>query len=148
MYGDSEVIRRHAGRLREQGVDIRTLADSLVAQAEGLRWSGRAADAMRERVRERAARLRDVAARHEAAAESLEAHAQEVDGLKDAIADIERRAEVLVAEARSRVARATSSGSEAGSVTVAPDPTDQALVAFEPPASGHRDWLHVSLPGL
>ena len=34
MYGDTEVMRKHAGRLREQGVDIRSLADQLVAQAE------------------------------------------------------------------------------------------------------------------
>jgi hypothetical protein len=25
---------------------------------------------------------------------------------------------------------------------------DQALVAFTPPPSGHKDWLDVELPGL
>lgn len=146
MYGDTEVIRRRAGRLREQGGDIRSLADSLVAQVENLRWSGRAAEAMRERVHERAARLREVAGRHETAAESLEAHGQEVEELKDSIADIERRADALLAEARTRAARTVSD--EAAGVTVALDPVDRTLAGFEPPAPGHRDWLNVNLPGL
>ena len=61
MYGETDVVRRHAARLREQGEDIRALADQLVSRSETLHWSGRAADAMRERVRERAARLRESA---------------------------------------------------------------------------------------
>ena len=72
MYGDMEVMRKQAGRLREQGEDIRALADRLVAQAEDVVWAGRAADAMRERIRERAARLREAADRHDVAAASLE----------------------------------------------------------------------------
>ena len=92
MYGDTDVMRKHAGRLREQGEEIRALADQLVAQAETLHWSGRAGDAMRERVRERAARLREAAARHETRGRlPREPHRAEVDGLKDAIADTERR---------------------------------------------------------
>jgi hypothetical protein len=140
MYGDTEVMRRHAGRLREQGADIRTLADSLVSQVENLRWSGRAAEAMRERVRERAGRLREVAARHETAAESLDTHGQEVDGLKEAIAAIESRALAMQAEARGRTV--TLDPDEPG------DRADRALTGFEPPPSGHRDWLAISLPGL
>jgi hypothetical protein len=120
VYGDSDVVRRHAARLREQGEDIRALADQLVARSETLHWSGRAADAMRERVRERAARLREAAARHETAATSLETHGAEVDGLKDAILDVERRSRALVAD---------------GVV----DETDT-------PAPGHKDWLGVTLP--
>jgi len=121
MYGDSDVMRRYAGRLRDQGADIRLLADSLVSQVENVRWSGRAAEAMRERVRERAVRLREVAARHETAAESLEAHGQEVDELKESIARVERRARALRDED--------------------PVPAPQA------PPSGHRDWLTLALPG-
>jgi hypothetical protein len=120
MYGESDVVRRHAGHLREQGDDLRALADRLVAHSETLHWSGRAADAMRERVRERATRLREAAARHETAAASLEKHAREVDHLKDAIVDVERRSRALV--------------------------SDGVLDAFEPPASGHKDWLAVALP--
>lgn len=120
MYGESDVVRRHAARLREQGEDIRALADQLVARSESLHWSGRAADAMRERVRERAARLREAAARHETAAASLETHGAEVDGLKDAIGDVERRSLALAA--------------------------DGALGDFDPPAPGHKDWLGVTLP--
>ena len=120
MYGESDVVRRHAARLREQGEDIRALADRLVARAEALHWSGRAADAMRERVRERAARLREAAARHETAAASLETHGAEVDGVTDAILDVERRSRALAA--------------------------DGALDDFEAPAPGHKDWLGITLP--
>jgi len=121
MYGDSDVMRKHAGRLREQADEIRSLADHIVAQAEAVPWAGRAGDTMRERIRERATRLRETADRHETAADSLESHAVLVDELKDSIADTERRATALL--------------------------EDGALRRFEPPATGHKDWLTVSLPG-
>lgn len=126
MYGDTDVMRRRAAQLREQGVDIRTMADRLVAQTEGVGWTGRASVALGERIRERAGHLRDVAARHDGAAELLEAHLQEVDRLKDAIAGAERKAASLVADA----------------------PGDRGLTAFTPPPPGHKDWLAVDLPGL
>ena len=75
---------------------------------------------MRERVRERAARLREAAARHETAATSLEAHGGEVDALKDAILDAERRSRALIA--------------------------DGVLDEADTPATGHKDWLGVTLP--
>ena len=121
MYGDTEVMRRRAAELREQGVDLRALADRLVARTEGVGWTGRAADALAVRVRDRAAHLRDVAARHDTAAESLEAHLLEVERLKDAIDQAERR-----------VRRLTEHGE---------------TVPFTPPPSGHQDWLAVDLPG-
>lgn len=121
MYGDTDVMRKRGAELREQAVDLRALADRLVARTEGVGWTGRAADALAARVRERAAHLRDVAARHETAAESLEAHLGEVDGLKDAIAAAERRAERL---------------------------SDEGGAAFAPPPPGHKDWLAVDLPGM
>ena len=126
MYGDTDVMRKRAAQLREQGVDIRAMADRLVAQTEGIGWTGRAADALGERMRERAVHLRDVAARHDGAAESLEAHLLEVDRLKDGIAAAERKAEVLVSEA----------------------PGDRSTTDFTPPPPGHKDWLAVELPGL
>lgn len=122
MYGDTEVMRKHARRLREQGVEIRLLADHLVAQAESVSWAGRAGDSMRERVRDRSARLREAADRHDLAADSLEAHLQQVDELKDSIAETERRANALT--------------------------DDGALGDFEAPAPGHLDWLAVTLPGV
>ena len=122
MYGDTDVMRRHAGRLREQGAEIRGLADHLVGQAEAVTWPGRAGDAMRERIRERAARLREAADRHDVAADSVESHIQSVEELKDSIADTERRATALL--------------------------EDGALPRFEPPAPGHKDWLAVTLPGV
>ena len=41
MYGDTDVMRKHAGRLREQGREIRAMADHLVAQAEAVSWARR-----------------------------------------------------------------------------------------------------------
>jgi len=122
MYGDTDVMRKHAGRLREQGREIRAMADHLVAQAEAVSWAGRAGEAMRERIRGRAARLREAADRHDLAADTLDTHTQLVDELKDSIAETERRATALL--------------------------EDGALPRFEPPASGHKDWLAVSLPGV
>lgn len=120
MYGDTDLMRKRAAELREQGVDVRALADQLVARTESAGWTGRAGDALAVRIRDRAAHLRDVAARHDTAAESLEAHLLEVDRLKDAIAQAERRG-----------------------VRVAEDG-----LAFSPPPPGHKDWLAVDLPGL
>jgi hypothetical protein len=121
MYGDTDVMRKHVSRLREQGLDIRAMADQLVAQAEAVSWPGRAGEAMRERIRERATRLREAADRHHAAADALDAHGSHVDELKDTIAEAERRATALLDEG--------------------------ALPEFEPPAAGHKDWLAVTLPG-
>ncbi|MDF1605262.1 hypothetical protein [Nocardioides sp. YIM 152315] len=118
MYGDTEVMHRRALELREQGVDLRALADRLVASTEGVGWTGRAAAALDERIRVRAAHLREVAGRHDDAAEALDAHLVEVDRLKETIADIERRAGLLA---------------DANTAT---------------PPSGHRDWLTLDLPGL
>ncbi|GAA1150626.1 hypothetical protein [Nocardioides aquiterrae] len=119
MYGDTDVMRRRAAELREQGVDIRGLADQLVARTESVGWTGRAADTLAVRIRDRAAHLRDVAARHDTAADSLEAQLLEVDRLKEAIAQAEHRA-----------ARLSEDG-----------------VEFTPPPPGHQDWLAVDLPG-
>ena len=121
MYGDTDVIRRRAAELREQGVDLRCLADRLVARTDAVGWTGRAADALALRVRERAAHLRAVAARHDTAADSIEAHVAEVDRLKDAIAAAER-------QARRRADRLPGDG-------------------FVAPPPGHQDWLAVDLRG-
>lgn len=147
MYGDTAVMRKHAGALREQGRDIRAMADHLVGQAEQLSWTGRAAEAMRERVRERAAHLRGCASSHEGAADALERHLQEVDRTLDAIAEIERKATSLVAEAQTRVARVDGYDDPPGVDRRASD-EDRELAAFTPPPSGHRDWLTIELPGL
>lgn len=151
MYGDTLVMRRRAAQLREQGEDIRTMAEQLVTRSDEVAqesgWTGRAADAMRDRVRERAAHLREAANAHDVAAASLEKHLGECDRLTESIAGIERRASSLVAEARTRVARLQGSTDDDA---VRPTSTreDQALVAFAPPPSGHKDWLDVELPGL
>jgi hypothetical protein len=147
MYGDSGVLRKRAAQIREQGTDIRAMADQLVSQTESIAWTGRAADAMRERIRDRATHLREVAAAHDTAADSLERHTQQVDVLKDQIALTERKADKLVTDARARVAQIESADDPDG-VHRAPDPEDQTLSAFAPPPSGHKDWLTVTLPGL
>jgi len=147
MYGDTEVIRKQVSRLREQGGDIRTMADGLVAQVERISWTGRAADTMRERVRERASRLREVAAQHDVAADSLEKHVTEVDAVTDTITDTSRKAAALVADAEARIAAARAQDGVDG-VRRLPDPVDEEVAAFTPPEPGHKDWLAVDLPGL
>lgn len=124
MYGDTTVMRRRATQLREQGADVRALADGLVAQLEAIKWEGRAAADLRSRIHDRAAHLRDCAHDHDAAAEALERHLAEVDRLKDAISDVERKARSLVNDDASLLER------------------------FTPPPAGHKDWLAVTLPGL
>ncbi len=148
MYGDPDVMRKRAGQLREQAVDLRGLADLLVAQTEGIGWFGRAADSMRERVRDRATHLRAAAAQHDTAADSLDRHLQQVDAVKDAIAGIERRATSLVAEARTRISRIEAANDAEPEVRRVPATDDHTLAAFTPPRTGHKDWLTVSLPGL
>lgn len=127
MYGDTEVMRRRVDQLREQGTDIRTLADQLVARTEALGWSGRAAESLRIRIRDRAAQLRYAAGRHDSAADSLERHLGEIDRLKDVIATTERKVAALVADR---------------------EPADRRLADFEPPPPAHKDWLSVAVPGL
>lgn len=119
MYGDTDVMRQRVDRLREQAGDIRATADGLVARAEGVPWSGRAAEAMRSRIKERAVALRAVAERHETAADALEKHEVEVDRSKEAIAAAEKRADALLADGR--------------------------LTGVTLPEPGHKEWLEVEL---
>lgn len=140
MYGDNAASRRRVAQLREQGGDIRAMADRLVAQAESVPWTGRAAESMRTRIKERASHLRLAAGHHDTAADSLARHAVEVDGLKDAIETITHKTGSLQTDARTRAARADGAGE--------PSREDAALLAFTPPPAGHKDWLSVELPGL
>ena len=137
MYGDTAAGRKRVAQLREQGGDIRALASRLVSQAEAVPWRGKAADSMRERIKERANHLRTAAAHHETAADSLARHLVEVDRLKDAIDVRAHKATSLVEDARTRA-------SEAGTA----DDQDAALLALDPPPAGHKDWLTLDLPGL
>ncbi|MBM0127139.1 hypothetical protein IMY96_20495 [Pimelobacter simplex] len=148
MYGDSEIIRRRATQLRDQGADVRALADELVARVEGLGWTGRAADAMRQRVTDRASHLRVAAERHTGAADALAGHAESVDAVREEIAATEARVTALVADARARIAAIAARNEVGDGLQVSPDPLDEALVAFTPPPTGHRDWLAVDVPGL
>lgn len=148
MYGDTDQLRRRVDQLREQGVDVRALADQLVARTEGLGWTGRAAESMRLRIHERAAHLRAAASDHETAADSLDKHLTDVADLQEAITQREHKVAALVAEARTRVARVESANDAASAVRRVADADDLALVAFSPPPRGHRDWLSVELPGL
>lgn len=159
MYGDTVVMRRRAGQLREQGADIRAAADRLVARSEAVPWRGRAAEAMRERVKERATHLRTAAIAHDAAADSLERHLAEVDRLKEAVAEAERRLGGQVAEAQHRLEAATYADTTTDRPADRPaDHTadhaaghaadhDRALSAVFLPPSGHADWLTLELPG-
>jgi hypothetical protein len=144
MYGDTAAGRKRVAQLREQGGDIRALAARLVSQAEAVPWHGKAADAMRERIKERASHLRTAAAHHETAADSLARHLAEVDTLKEAIDVRAHKATTLVEDARTRAGEASGPGG----IPAEPDETDAALLAFDPPPAGHKDWLTVTLPGL
>jgi hypothetical protein len=140
MYGDSAAGRKRVAQLREQSGDIRALASRLVSQAEAVPWRGKAADSMRERIKERADHLRAAAAHHETAADSLARHLVEVDRLKEAIDTRSHKATTLVEDARTRQGEAAP-GSE-------PDEAAAALLALDPPPPGHKDWLTLELPGL
>ena len=140
MYGDTEAIRRLARTMRGQGTALRSHANRLLTRAEAVPWEGLAADAMRARVRGQVGGLRRTAELADDAAVALDRHADEVDRLKALIAAIERKAMALVAAARDRLAGLVA--------TVLPDPIDELLDRFVPPAPGHRDWLSSTCRGL
>ncbi|MFC7726361.1 hypothetical protein ACFQW6_14705 [Nocardioides sp. GCM10028917] len=144
MYGDTAAGRKRVAQLREQGGDIRALAARLVSQAEAVPWHGKAAEAMRERIKERASHLRTAAAHHETAADSLARHLAEVDTLKEAIDVRAHKATTLVEDARTRAGEASGPNG----IPAETDEADAALLAFDPPPVGHKDWLTVTLPGL
>ncbi len=149
MYGDTAVGRKRVAQLREQSGDIRALASRLVSQAEAVPWHGKAADAMRERIKDRANHLRTAAAHHETAADSLAKHLSEVDTLKEAIDVRSHKATTLIEDARTRASEAGDGPDAAVDADrTDPDRTDTALLAFDPPPAGHKDWLTVNLPGL
>lgn len=146
MYGDTAVIRRLARTMSEQGDDIRHDADRLVSASRLVLWEGRAAQAMRERMAERALALRRTADRHDDAARALRHHADEVDRLKDLIREVAHRVRGLVEGARARLADLAGRVADLAGAAP-PDPVDEALAAFRPPPDGHRDWLDVRVPG-
>ncbi|MCY4726271.1 hypothetical protein NYO98_08275 [Nocardioides sp. STR2] len=146
MYGDTAAIRRLARKMSEQGDDIRLDADRLVSASRLVLWDGRAAQAMRERMAERALALRRTADRHDDAARALRRHADEVDRLTDLIREVAHRVRGLVEGARARLADLAGRVADLAGAA-APDPLDQALAEFRPPPDGHRDWLDVRVPG-
>ncbi|NHA01389.1 hypothetical protein G5V59_20260 [Nocardioides sp. W3-2-3] len=121
---------------------------SLVARVDGLGWTGRAAEAMRERVTERARHLRAAADRHVSAADALADHVEAVDATAEEIAVTESRVRALVADAQARVAAIAARNERSDGPQISPDPLDEVLAAFTPPPPGHRDWLAVDVPGL
>jgi hypothetical protein len=148
MYGDTAVIRRLATQMSEQGTEIRGDADQLVKASELVVWEGRAAQAMRERMAERAVALRTTADEHDEAAQALRHHADEVDRLKDLIREIAHRVMGLIEGAKSRLADLADKALDLIK-KVTPDPIDEMLSTFQPPPEGHKDWLDVpdQLPG-
>lgn len=148
MYGDTGVIRRLATQMSDQGSEIRDDADQLVKAAQLVVWEGRAAQAMRERMGERAVALRKTADEHDDAAQALRHHADEVDRLKDLIREIANRVRGLIEGARSRLADLADKALDLIK-NLTPDPIDEMLSSFQPPPEGHKDWLDVpdQLPG-
>lgn len=148
MYGDTAVIRRLAQQMSDQGTEIRSDADRLVKSSQLVVWEGRAAQAMRERMAERAVALRRTADEHDDAARALRHHADEVDRLKDLIREIARRVQGLIEGARSRLASLADKAIDLVK-KITPDPIDEMLSSFQPPPEGHKDWLDVpdQIPG-
>ncbi|MGD9958594.1 putative T7SS-secreted protein [Nocardioides sp.] len=147
MYGDTAKIRQLAHQLRDRATDLRCEARGLSEQVAAVRWTGRAADAMRAFAERRLQQLLECAHRHDDAAVALERHAAAVDHLKQVIAEVEHRARALVHGARARLTSLTHQAL-AGVAALTPDPVDEALDRFVPPPPGHLDWLGVRLPGL
>ena len=143
MYGDTSVIRGLARAMRERAAEIRAEADALAARAEGVPWTGRAAEAMRWAARDHTGRLRACAAAHEAAADALDHHARDVDQVKGVIEGIEHGAMHLLHSAGAGLADLAGL---AGHVTS--DAVDQWVGHFDPPPSGSLAWLDVHLPGI
>jgi hypothetical protein len=139
MYGDTTVLRSRARELREQGREIALEADSLVARAESVPWTGLAADAMRAAMRRHAAALWRCSTHHEEAADALERHAREVEHLVALIAAVERRVTGLLDDAAGAVGTVVSG--------VLPDGVGEWLDGFRPPPSGSMEWLDVQVPG-
>lgn len=146
VYGDTDVIRRLAGQMREQGEELRLECRTLLASVEGVQWNGKAAEAMRAHMKDTAASLAKTAREHDEAADALVAHAAEVDRLKALIAEIEHRAMGLIAGAESRLRSLASQAVDL--VKAAPSGVDAMLASFVPPPSGTKAWLDVDLPGL
>ena len=148
MYGDTGVIRRLAQQMSEQGTEIRSDADQLVKASQLVLWEGRAAQAMRERMAERAIALRKTADEHDDAARALRHHADEVDRLKDLIREIAHRVRGLIEGAKSRLVDLADKAIDLVK-KITPDPVDEMLSSFQPPPEGHKDWLDVpdQLPG-
>jgi hypothetical protein len=142
MYGDTTVIRRLAGTMREQGADIRREADALAARAEAVPWTGLAADAMRSLSRTHAADLRACALLHDDAADALVRHAGEVDRLKEVISAIERH----VAHLLDSVGHSISGLAHHLSGHVVGDAVAHWRDHFEAPPRGSKEWLEVHVP--
>lgn len=123
MYGDTAMIRRRSGQLREQGEDLRAVADQLVGRVDAVAWPGRAGEQLRTRIRERAVHLRAVANAHETAADTLQHHARTCENLAEEIDDAERRAQRQLERC-----------------------DEDVRASFTPPPSGHKDWLTVEIP--
>lgn len=138
MYGDPDVVRSLARRMRARGDDIRSEADDLLARAEAVPWSGLAADAMRRLAREHAGGLHRCAEEHEVAADALDRHAREVEHLEEVIAAVERKARHLLDSAAGGLAGLAGH--------LLPDSVDHWLHHFDPPPPGSREWLDVHLP--
>lgn len=149
MYGDTVVLRGLAQRMEDQAREIRREAEDLVRCSNEVLWSGRAAEAMRQRMRERAGALRATAAEHEDAGAALRAHADRVDAVKARIDSIARRVQWMVEDATSRMATLVRDRGAAGRDLLL-EQVDEILLGFRPPPPGHRDWLEVPdrLPGV
>jgi hypothetical protein len=135
-------IRALARRIRAQGEVTAAAAETLVARSRAVGWTGLAGAAMVARTSVQGKVLAEIADQHDRAARALEVHAAAVEDSLALIAEIERRVQVAVHEARGRLRRFVDG------LLDRVDPVDEMLDRFVPPPPGSPDWLHVRLPGV
>ena len=145
MYGDTAAMRKRAAQLREQGADVRAMADRLVAQAESVDVAGRAAEscAPASRTAPRTCGLRRAARRPPPT--RWTATLGEVDRAQGRHRD--HRAQGRRAGHRRPDPHAAPRHDDPAGVTREPRGR-RPLLAVHPPPAGHKDWLTVKLPGL
>ncbi len=151
VYGEPRKIRDVAERLAVRAEELRARARELQARSETVAWVSVAADRMRQRARDRRDELLAVAEAYDEAAQRVRAHADRVQHLLDLIADIEKQAHAIMAEALDRATGAVDAvlGGIKAALSSA-DESDRVIAQTATPPPGHRDWLQMPdlIPGI
>ena len=149
MYGDTLVMRRRAAQLREQGEDIRTMAEQLVTRSDEVGVAGRG-------VPPTPCGTGSASAPPTCATPPTPTTSRPPRSRSTSASATGSPSPSPASSAGPRPSWPTPAPASPGcrarpdDDAVRPTATreDQALVAFAPPPSGHKDWLDVELPGL